>query len=123
MFLFPFLCLTSFCQMRQELLKKIAREAHPDGRVIIKVNHLTDPAILGKESERTALRLGRSQRDRGAREEISLLFTDALVVAADAGAKVELIVRERERATRQRQTEQQTGTETDRDRDRPQTET
>jgi len=51
-------------QMRQQMIAKIKREANPNGHIIIKVNHLTDPPIL-----------------------------DALVEAADAGARVDLIIR------------------------------
>jgi polyphosphate kinase len=51
-------------KLRSELVRKILAEAHPQGHVIIKVNHLTDPDIL-----------------------------NALVEAADKGGKVELIVR------------------------------
>jgi polyphosphate kinase len=56
--------LLSGSKMREAFLGKIARESNPQGHIIIKVNHLTDEPIL------TALRN-----------------------AADAGAKIELIVR------------------------------
>ncbi|MFN4071663.1 MAG: polyphosphate kinase, partial [Thermus caldifontis] len=49
---------------RNLLLEEIAKEAHPQGRVILKFNHLTDPMVL-----------------------------KALVQAAEAGARVDLLVR------------------------------
>jgi polyphosphate kinase len=51
-------------EIRQALLEAIEAEAHPKGHIILKFNHLTDPALL-----------------------------QALGQAAEAGAKVELIVR------------------------------
>lgn len=50
--------------IRNLLVEEIAKEAHPKGRVILKFNHLTDPAVL-----------------------------QALVQAAQAGARVDLLVR------------------------------
>jgi polyphosphate kinase len=50
--------------IRDHLLASIRAEAHPKGRVILKANHLTDPKIL-----------------------------QALVQAAEAGARVDLLVR------------------------------
>lgn len=50
--------------IRNLLLEEIAKEAHPQGRVILKFNHLTDPTVL-----------------------------KALVQAAEAGARVDLLVR------------------------------
>ncbi|WP_114314116.1 polyphosphate kinase [Thermus caldifontis] len=50
--------------IRNLLLEEIAKEAHPQGRVILKFNHLTDPMVL-----------------------------KALVQAAEAGARVDLLVR------------------------------
>ena len=49
---------------RDTMLERIQGEAHPDGHVILKMNHLTDPAIF-----------------------------DALGEAADAGARVDVIAR------------------------------
>lgn len=51
-------------QARDMLIERIGDEAHPTGHIILKLNHLTDPAVL-----------------------------ESLVSAAEAGAKVELIVR------------------------------
>lgn len=51
-------------RIRSEMIGKIQNESRPNGHIIIKVNHLTDPEILS-----------------------------ALVSASDAGAKVDLIVR------------------------------
>ncbi|WP_298628444.1 phospholipase D-like domain-containing protein [uncultured Thermus sp.] len=50
--------------IRHLLLEEIGREAHPKGRILLKFNHLTDPAVL-----------------------------EALVRAAEAGARVDLLVR------------------------------
>ncbi|WP_038056084.1 phospholipase D-like domain-containing protein [Thermus amyloliquefaciens] len=50
--------------IRHLLVEEIAQEAHPQGRVILKFNHLTDPVVL-----------------------------KALVQAAEAGARVDLLVR------------------------------
>ncbi|MFN4231711.1 phospholipase D-like domain-containing protein [Thermus sp.] len=50
--------------IRNLLVEEITKEAHPKGRVILKFNHLTDPAVL-----------------------------KALVQAAEAGARVDLLVR------------------------------
>jgi len=49
---------------REEMVRLIEGEARPDGRVVLKLNHLTDPQTLG-----------------------------ALVRAAEAGAQVDLIIR------------------------------
>jgi polyphosphate kinase len=51
-------------QARDMLIERIDEEAHPNGHIILKLNHLTDPAVL-----------------------------KALSSAAEAGANVELIVR------------------------------
>jgi polyphosphate kinase len=51
-------------QARDMLVERIEDEAHPTGHIILKLNHLTDPTVL-----------------------------EALVKAAEAGAKVELIIR------------------------------
>jgi polyphosphate kinase len=51
-------------QARETLIGRILEEAHPTGHIILKLNHLTDPAVLS-----------------------------ALEQAAEAGGKVELIVR------------------------------
>lgn len=50
--------------IRNLLVEEIAKETHPKGRIILKFNHLTDPAVL-----------------------------QALVQAAEAGARVDLLVR------------------------------
>jgi len=49
---------------RTEIISRILREAHPQGHIIVKVNHLTDTEIL-----------------------------NALIKAADSGGKVEIIAR------------------------------
>jgi polyphosphate kinase len=51
-------------QARETLIGRILEEAHPTGHIVLKLNHLTDPSVLS-----------------------------ALEQAAEAGAKVELIVR------------------------------
>jgi polyphosphate kinase len=51
-------------QARDMLIERIEDEAHPTGHIILKLNHLTDPAVL-----------------------------EALAKAAEAGARVELIIR------------------------------
>jgi polyphosphate kinase len=51
-------------QARETLIGRILEEAHPTGHIILKLNHLTDPAVLS-----------------------------ALEQVADAGGKVELVVR------------------------------
>ncbi|WP_105317319.1 phospholipase D-like domain-containing protein [Thermus tenuipuniceus] len=50
--------------IRRLLLEEIARESHPKGRILLKLNHLTDPQVL-----------------------------EGLAQAAEAGARVDLLVR------------------------------
>jgi polyphosphate kinase len=51
-------------QAREAMIERILEEAHPTGHIILKLNHLTDPIVL-----------------------------EALTRAAEAGAKVDLIIR------------------------------